>query len=398
MSFLKYAQLFIPALVDLPVTVWDGKDETLKSFEEKFCFAPQIQPLYTENGIQSFFAQKEENRIYEIIDALDTRAIVVKINAQVVILGPYVVTQWNDIAAKVLMANCGVPSDQFIPYKLYRCSLPLNEGDTARSAASFVLENTVQKPNLIPICIDVPVSKAGTRFLHISERYNEVGDADERYEIEYQMMEAIRQGNALQVFQLRRISKNYMGNIRFDRNGLTNKIAFACAFRVLVRHAAVQAGLAPAFVDALSQEYAQKMHRAASEAQLGDLLREYVIVFCDAIRKRQKSNYSPYVKQAIQYMELHLNYPITIEDLCRLNNVTQHYFSQQFKKETGKTVKQYLMHMRCESAAELLKTSNLPIQIISQSVGYEDTNYFSRVFKSTMGISPQEYRKQKLFS
>lgn len=395
MSFLKYAQLFIPELVGLPVTVWDGDDETLSAFEKDFCFSPQIQPLYTANGVQSFFAQKEESRIYEIVDALDTHAIVVKIYDQVAILGPYVVTQWEDIAAKVLLANCGIPMDQFIPYKLYRCSLPLIEENTAQNVASFVLGNTVEAPNLIPIRIDIPVSKAGTRFL---ERYNEVEDANERYEIEYQTMEAIRQGNASQVFQLRRIAEKYFGNIRFDRKGLSNKIAFACAFRVLVRHAAVQAGLAPAFVDALSQEYAQRMQCAANEAQLYDLLREYVIVFCNAIRENQKSNYSLYVKQAIQYMKLHLSHPITIEDLCRLNNVTQHYFSQQFKKETGKTVKQYIMHMRCEYAAELLKTSDLPIQTISQSVGYEDTNYFSRVFKSTMGVSPQEYRKQKLFS
>ena len=55
------------------------------------------------------------------------------------------------------------------------------------------------------------------------------------------------------------------------------------------------------------------------------------------------------------------------------------------------------MQMRCECAAELLESGCLPIQEISQYVGYDDTNYFARVFKNQVGISSQEYRKRKSF-
>ena len=136
---------------------------------------------------------------------------------------------------------------------------------------------------------------------------------------------------------------------------------------------------------------------AGDEAQLHGFMRQYIIAFCQAVRNNQKSNYSQYVKSAVQYIELHLNKPVTVDDLCRANHITRQYFTKLFKKETGKNVKQYVMRVRCERAAELLETSSLPIQDISQYVGYEDTNYFARVFKKQMGISPQGYRKQKVF-
>ena len=55
------------------------------------------------------------------------------------------------------------------------------------------------------------------------------------------------------------------------------------------------------------------------------------------------------------------------------------------------------MQVRCERAADLLQNSQLLIQEISHYVGYEDNNYFSKIFKATMGVSPLEYRRRKTF-
>ena len=142
-------------------------------------------------------------------------------------------------------------------------------------------------------------------------------------------------------------------------------------------------------------KYAQKLHNAKEESQLHNLMVQYITAFCQAVRKNQQNTYSPYVKRAVQYIELHFNQPIHAEKLCEMNHITQQHFTQMFKKETGKTVKQYIMSLRCERASELLENSSLPIQEISRYVGYEDLSYFGRVFKSLTGSSPKEYRSQK---
>lgn len=397
MSFLENAQLFIPALSGVSFLLCDEESQSFDNFEKKFCFMPEIQPLYTTKGLRSFLVQKEKNRIYEVTDVLETHVIIMNIEGQSMVLGPYVTTGWQDNAVKVLLARCGIQADKFISYKMYRCSLPLIAQNSAEDIALFVLKNMVGNFDFEPVHIDLTLPASGEIFLQTSVAYSESEQVNRRYALEMRIMDAVRKGDAVQVLRLLRDYQDLKIGVRFLTGSLNDKIASAFALRVLIRHAALQAGLAPVFVDALSQEYAQKMHRAVDGAQVNDLMRQYIIAFCQAVREKQKNDYSPYVKRAIQYIELQLSQPLSVDDLCKLNHITRQYFSQIFKKETGKTVKQYVMQARCERAAMLLESSNLPVQKISQYVGYEDTNYFARVFKGFMGMSPQEYRRQKAF-
>lgn len=396
MSFLKYAQLFIPELTNLPVTVCGEKGHTLRAFAEKACFSSEIQPLYTEDGFRSFFAQKEHDRIYEITDALGTRMIVFRTNGQTVIFGPYVTTPWEEPSSKILLAKCGCSAEQLLSYKAYRCELPLVENHAAEKAAFFVLEHLVPAPDFVPVCIELSAQKMSGRFPRISEAYSDAEIVNRNYADEKKLMDTIRKGDTVQILHCLQDWQAPPPGIRFLTNSLNDKIAQAFAIRVLVRHAALQAGLTPVFVDALSQEYAQKMHRAISKSELDDLMRQYAVAFCQAVRDNRKMEYSPYVKRAVQWIESKLSQPVTVNDLCRLNNITRQHFSQLFKKETGKTVKQYIMQARCDRAAELLMNSDLPIRDISQYVGYEDAAYFARVFKNVTGHTPQEYRLQPL--
>lgn len=396
MSFLKYAQLFIPELTNLPVTVCGDEEDAFSAFAKKACFSAELQPLYTEDGFKAFFAQKENDRIYEINDALGTRMIGFRANGQTVIFGPYVNTPWDEPAARILLAKCGCSAELLLSFKAYRCELPLVDNHTAEKAAFFVLEHLVPAPDLVPVCIELSAQKAPERFPRISETYTEAEVVNKNYAAEKKLMDAVRKGDTVQILHSLGDWMDPPPGIRFLTNSLNDKIATAFAIRVLIRHAALQAGLTPVFVDTLSQEYAQKMHRAISKDQLDDLMRQYAIAFCQAVRDNRKNEYSPYVKRAVQWIESKLSQPVTANDLSKLNNITQQHFSQLFKKETGKTVKQYIMQARCERAAELLMSSDLSIRDISQYVGYEDAAYFARVFKSVTGHTPQEYRRQSL--
>ena len=176
---------------------------------------------------------------------------------------------------------------------------------------------------------------------------------------------------------------------------MRDEIAGAMAMRTMVRRAALAAGLTPVLVDALSQEYAQKMHSTTDERKLNELIDKYIAAFCQAIRQHCQSEHSPYVNRALQYIEMHLSQPIDADTLAAFCGITRKHFTTLFRKETGKTVSQYLTDARCARAAELLENTQLLVQEISHYVGYEDTNYFARVFKNSLGLSPQDYRKAK---
>lgn len=70
------------------------------------------------------------------------------------------------------------------------------------------------------------------------------------------------------------------------------------------------------------------------------------------------------------------------------------YFSARFKKETGQTLTEYILQERMRLAVNLLPTTRLQVQTIAQYCGFLDVNYFSRLFRQSVGVSPTEYRRQ----
>ncbi|WP_312371053.1 AraC family transcriptional regulator [Lachnoclostridium sp.] len=92
--------------------------------------------------------------------------------------------------------------------------------------------------------------------------------------------------------------------------------------------------------------------------------------------------------QTSYHQDIHIE---TIADNMHLN---RSYLSALFKQETGRSIKQYLQNYRLTRAESLLTSTNLPIYEISYSVGFQDPMYFSRLFKSTLGITPSQYRNK----
>lgn len=72
--------------------------------------------------------------------------------------------------------------------------------------------------------------------------------------------------------------------------------------------------------------------------------------------------------------------------------VTQNYICLIFKREMGMTLNNYLTKVRMEKACSLLEETMLKVWQIAQMTGYENTHYFSTVFKKHMGMQPQQYR------
>ncbi len=95
------------------------------------------------------------------------------------------------------------------------------------------------------------------------------------------------------------------------------------------------------------------------------------------------------------YINSNLNSNITLEDGAKLLSVTPTYFSKLFKKEFGLTFITYITNKKIEIAKSWLEHTDMPILNISLELGFKEANYFCRIFKKSVGITPMEYRKQK---
>ena len=395
MDFLQSAGVLVPALWGLAVTVLDeGDGAALAAFESTCAFAPALQPLLTADGLRRFFAARGAEHIYAAQDALDIHAVLLRIGARWVVLGPYVPSPWNESEARVLLARGGLGDAALVPYKGYRCRLPILDRELVVRVAALLLTNTVDDPPRELEIVDLAARTADDLPPQIADAYSDFAQTERRYAWEEELMDAVRRGQTARALALFKDMDSVMAGIRFLSGSIGDRIAGTCTMRALVRRASLQAGLTPVFVDALSQEYAQQMHRAADDARLDALIRQYITAFCRAVRENARTDYSPHVQQAVQYIALHLSAPLTVEELCRLTGVTRQHLGALFRAETGGTVKQYIARARCERAAGLLRDSRLQVQEVARYVGYEDTAYFARVFKAVTGRTPQEYRRE----
>jgi YesN/AraC family two-component response regulator len=97
------------------------------------------------------------------------------------------------------------------------------------------------------------------------------------------------------------------------------------------------------------------------------------------------------VQAALQ--EITQNYrEASLSNVARAYGVSLAYVSECVRAQTGRTYKELLQKHRMETAARLLRRSDLNIQQIIAQVGYENTSYFYRLFHERYGLSPREYR------
>ncbi|SMQ63460.1 two-component system, response regulator YesN [Bacillus sp. OV166] len=139
-------------------------------------------------------------------------------------------------------------------------------------------------------------------------------------------------------------------------------------------------------------EAMQLTKHAANFTQLKDSVKHWVLNVMKNMRALTYDQSSP-VQQAKEWIQNNLGESITIKKIANYVYMNPNYFCEYFKNQTGETVLDYVTRSRLEKAKELLGTTDLKIYDISCQIGYQDTKYFSRLFKQWMGQSPSQYRE-----
>ncbi len=103
---------------------------------------------------------------------------------------------------------------------------------------------------------------------------------------------------------------------------------------------------------------------------------------------------SALVKQVVAYLHQNYTQPVTRKDIAAAVGVSENYLSQIFHQEMTISPWDYLNRFRIQQARELLSLSNETITQIATQVGFNDSAYFSRVFRKHTGQSPLDYRRQ----
>ena len=105
------------------------------------------------------------------------------------------------------------------------------------------------------------------------------------------------------------------------------------------------------------------------------------------------------IRQIIEDLDRDCAQKVSLTQLSEKYHISEAYLSHMFKKLTGKSLTNYLAQIRIERASQLI-TVNVDnpekFYTIARRVGYEDYQYFVRVFKKVLGVSPREFHGQLL--
>jgi two-component system response regulator YesN len=111
----------------------------------------------------------------------------------------------------------------------------------------------------------------------------------------------------------------------------------------------------------------------------------------DVVQSKEKQSSSS-VERAKAYIAEKFNKDISLDDVSKEVDISPYYFSKLFKEETGENFIEYLTAVRINKAKQLIAGSDMSMKEICTEVGYSDPNYFSRIFKKNVGVTPTEYK------
>ncbi len=102
------------------------------------------------------------------------------------------------------------------------------------------------------------------------------------------------------------------------------------------------------------------------------------------------------IERTMMMMSNNLSMHVSIHELAAIANMSHVYYTQQFKKHTGESPRGYFNKMKIAKACEYLEKTGNKVETIAHLVGYEDSFYFCRLFKSVTGKTPTMYRQSRL--
>lgn len=146
-----------------------------------------------------------------------------------------------------------------------------------------------------------------------------------------------------------------------------------------------------AFEQMHAADYA--IDHAVSREELHRIAHSLTHKYCLLVKNYALAEYSFLVRGIINYVNQHINDPLSLSKIAEHFHRNASYVSGLFGREMGCSLTAYIHQERIRHAIRYMNTSDLSISEIAHAVGIDDFAYFSRLFKKQVGKSPSEYRK-----
>ncbi len=142
------------------------------------------------------------------------------------------------------------------------------------------------------------------------------------------------------------------------------------------------------------KELAENACWAYTGRMLADVLSTHISLYIARYISEDSTDINPAIRIAKKYIAENYKADISMTFMAELVNLSPVYFSVLFKREVGTNFLDYLNQYRLEVSKTLLRQVKYNINEVSSLSGFQDSKYFSKLFKKTFGITPSDYRKR----
>ncbi|MGE3775328.1 MAG: helix-turn-helix transcriptional regulator, partial [Gammaproteobacteria bacterium] len=155
---------------------------------------------------------------------------------------------------------------------------------------------------------------------------------------------------------------------------------------------ALNVALAQALVAQLTVQ--EGVDRAYATSLCETLLRHFARQHRKPVAGDTRSLRSALAVRAIRDIEARFAEPLRVRELAATAGLSAPYFSELFKRETGRSPHQYLLEVRIERVREALRATGLPLGDIAQNFGFASQSHLNAAFRKRTGMTPAQYRAQ----
>lgn len=215
------------------------------------------------------------------------------------------------------------------------------------------------------------------------------------YLAEQRMLKAVHDGNLQYYKKLDNFASTGYTEQILSQNNLRYIKNYVIIYTALCCRAAVDGGLDVETAYTMSDQYLEKIENSNQLSSLHKLSDAMVRDYIEHVRRAKYSgSLSPQIRMACEWITLEPQL-YNIHNLAEKLGYTDYYFSKLFKKETGKSVNEYILAQKIEVAKELLISTTKSVAEITDILAIESQSYFTARFREATGMTPKAYRTQK---
>lgn len=230
-------------------------------------------------------------------------------------------------------------------------------------------------------------------YVDDADRILEMKSLEQIYEKENALFEAVTHGQRQEAFKLLTEHSSKLQLHPYSLDSLRNSKDSCIAFHAKVQKAAEKGGVHPFHLEKAGNDFYSQIEEASSIQEVRNISQNLLRRYIQLVRRMAVPQCSDVVRQAVKLIQLNLSTPLSVKYLANIIYVHPDYLSRTFKREMGISLTDYINKQRIIQAIHYLSETKLPVRDIALYTGFEDVNYFSRVFKRYVECSPTQYRQ-----